>query len=245
MAELCPALVEAGLPALLAYPIENRVVLWLDAELGFADGTWCDRSGNGHHATPIATPPSLVDDEYPAVRFGEGMTLSLPGPFNDFAQGMSWALVQRPGPHPVYGGHWALRLGQSFNPYAPPQSEPYDLINIGSLQLDDFNFSICDPSIGSCRQAWADTWFEEGVWTRTVVVVDGMVRVWVDGVEMEIAMGPAEAWPPPWDSPRMLGAVGAEVYRGDIAEVIVFGKALTEAEVSTLDAYWTDKRITP
>jgi hypothetical protein len=240
----CPSIDPQGLPPLLADPVASKMVLWLDGEHGLSDGVWCDRSGNGHHAVPVATPPTMVDDVYRAVRFDDATTLSMPGPFNDFEEGTSWVVVQRPiGDHSMYAGRPPLRLGQSFNPDAPPGAQPYDLMSLGCLGTnDDFIFSICDPAIGSCFQAYSSNWFQEDVWKRTVVAAGTSVRAWFDGVEVVINTNVPFPWPPPWDTPRAVGAVAAESYVGDIAEIIVFGKVLDEADVATLEAYWARKR---
>jgi hypothetical protein len=240
----CPAPDPTWLPPVLAD--RSRVVLWLDAAHGFDAERWCDRSGHEHHAVPTTTPPTPSADVYPAVRFGPSTTMTMPGPFGDFPEGTTWALVMRPtDDHSRYGGRMPLRLGQSFNPYAPPQSEPYDLMSLGNLGVnDDLVFGVCDPLIGSCRQAYTTDWYVKDAWSRTVLSVGSDVRLWVDGSERVLAFnGYVPPWPPPWSTPRLVGAIADVLFEGDIAEVIVFDRALSGDDVAELEAYWAEKRV--
>ena len=239
--------VVAGPPAALP---AGGLVLLLDAgnaALGVADGsavtTWRDASGGGRDAVasagraPILVAGSLGGDA--VLRFdGQDDGMDLPAGFTDFTAGLSMFVVARP---------TAVRAGSK-------------LVLLGS-GAGQGNVALGRNGEGAGLQYFTTDsggnygWFVTAdALSTNVAAVYGVVQgggaansaVTATVSRNGVAVGSGTVWVPPVVS-RTQNRIGHSywggdgTFAGDVAEVIVYNRALTATEQSAVTSYLLDK----
>jgi hypothetical protein len=103
---------------------------------------------------------------------------------------------------------------------------------------------MCDPIVGTCRQAWT-TPNTIGQWQRVVVsetpgVVPG-IRWYKNGRSVTYATTLKFPWPAPWDTKRADAAIAWRNWQGQLAEIIVIDSPVDDAALQDVDTYLAKK----
>lgn len=225
-----------------ATPPTTDLRLWLKADDGPSangDGTlisWADKSGKGNNAVPSGGTPSLVASVVngkPAVRFdGTGAALEvaaststeLAGDFTTFA-------MVKFDDFATYRALWAKTVGNApgIDYYAQPNSGAPNLLR-GNTTLQSYgNFT---GTRGIPAGAWSVVGYDM-VGTRATHYLDGA------------ANGSGNINATFVDSGGLL-LIGtrddrATVFKGDMAELLIYGRALTDVERTQAEAYLAGK----
>jgi hypothetical protein len=148
-----------------------------------------------------------------------------------------------------------VSFGSSFNnvpcymfpPGGASSCVEYDQLEFNALMT----LQQCDPSIGTCWQAYGLSQPLGAGWVRLsgelTVGADPSYHVYLNGVD-EGPIGHNQSWPypAPWDTPRQSviigwGAVASGLFSGSVAEIIVYNTSISDASRQALDAYLAAK----
>jgi hypothetical protein len=213
-----------------------NLVLWLDAHAvtGLNEGatvsTWSDASGLNHHATQGATGQqptyraSALNGE-PAVRFdGSNDALALAGTVVSGPQPRTVFFVARPN---VSGNRSIIDLGNGATTGGGFQISPELAVRInGGSRVWAPAVSTTTPTLGVLQLTGTTT-------TTLNLWVDGVARVATSttGATVQTAgSGTVGRWTP-----------GGNHFDGDIAEILVYSRALSTSERQSVEQYLTSK----
>jgi hypothetical protein len=212
--------------------------LWLRADAGLLGGTqvtgWLDQSGNDNDAVQLdsASQPQLVSGDLngqPAVRFdGNADSLSLPNFMAGQAAGEIFVVLKAANTGLSTGNSKPYSLGGAQGPYNGTDYTAQD-----SLLYDDFGssatFEIGQPKLG------LDGW--------RVYNVSSSGTGWAarqDGIVLYSTPDNTVSFPTGASLALGQGADGSP-WAGDIAEVIVYNRALSNSERATVEGYLANK----
>ncbi len=228
--------------------------LWLRADQGAFPGsdganvpTWSDRSGNGNdaaNATPTRRPNYIADqlNGKPIVRFDDNNNSN-----GDFLGANTSLGISGAGAATVYfvakntrdNGSTGLSIGDAGSSAGLMRHYglEYDLavrFNNGNRIFDD-GFTLDDWTIGGFRNQTGDAY--------------GAYEGFVNGVTLsEISNGSATAVPNTSDDFFHIGAdinSGSRYFEGDMAEVVVYNRALNETQRIIVENYLAAKYNLP
>ena len=208
------ALTDAEIGALAPPPPANAPVLQYDMETLLADGRMKDLSGHVHHGTITGTT-DIVGKVGRARHFNTGDRITaapIPVPATDFTVAAWFRWTTNPSPYysGIGGISWELRVmadgrfGATF------------------YQSDTVFTEIVSPLA-----------YNDGEWHHAAAVLrSGLAQIYVDGALV------AQDTTNPITSVRVsaqtvIGRVASD-FAGDIDEVFVFSRALTDAEIVAL-----------
>jgi hypothetical protein len=236
-----------------AVPPEDRVPreglhLWLRADAGVVlqDGRvakWEDQSGRSHHGAQdvVARRPRVGRDAVggqPALQFDEGQWFTLPSGFKDFPGGVSVFVLARPAsPKPVF-----VEIGNRDRGSGNP-------LGLLKVRLVANNFLLeTEGTPGAPEKVVIDAprSVSHGRYQSFGVVQgpSGSATLYLNGAAA--ANGTA---PPPTQQVKGRNMIGQEAgpyeFRGDLAEVLVYGRALGEVERKDVERYLHEKYLDP
>ncbi|MGH7341646.1 MAG: FecR domain-containing protein, partial [Candidatus Rokuibacteriota bacterium] len=227
--------------ALVARPIaHDRKVprtgleLWLSADQGVTlEGTgvsrWADQSGRGRHATQDVTAfrPRLIKSAIggkPALQFGDEKFMRVPPGFGDFSAGLSVFLVVRPFDH--HATYLCLNTSSK---------EASDGIAFASNRIEFAyqNAVVRPPRPG----ASAPQGYFFGVYQSLAVVhaPSAVVTMYRNGVPQ--STGTCSLPDKVERASNTVGGRRPDTLEGDLAEVLVYSRALSEAERQDVERY--------
>jgi len=211
----------------------NGMRLWLKADAGLgpvgAIDTWPDQSGLGNDATQTfsgsARAPTLVTSATdptvpngrPVVRFNgsQAQALNLPNVMNGASAGEIFVVVRAGGS----GGNTLWNWGTSSYPANYPDYSGQIHENFGSTQLYPLGVPAQPLTVFNVYNVSAA---QTGQWSA-----------WLNGLLLSQATGNTVAFNP------TLWLGGS--FTGDVAEMIVYGTALTPQQRDTVNAYLVNK----
>jgi hypothetical protein len=234
----------------LAGPPKDQLVLWLRADSGLAkDGSsWLDKSGKGHNATAIqGEAPTYVPKAIhglPAAEFSGAQAMTIVGPLLTSQQFTIIALVTDTGLNEGLGlrrdviSNWSQATGPESIYFGTVTSQ---VSKNNPKQVDRIRFTDeiggstdkKNPEGGEGKINKPTTPFEFGGISNTK-----NARIFVNGKTAYTLTQPFSTRDEtmPWYIGQQ-GAAGIEYYIGDIAEILVYNKALTPAELKAVTAY--------
>jgi hypothetical protein len=215
-----------------------NLVLWLDAsQLTLANGaavsTWSDASGQAHHGTQTGTTSRPTYQQgaingAPAVRFdGTDDYLNLAGTVISGSQARTVFFVARPN---VAGNKGIVDLGNGATAGAGFMISPELGVRIsGANRMWTPAAPTTTASMGTVQLNGTST-------TNISLRVDGVTRTATSTVTSNVltaGSGTVGTW--------SATPVGANNFNGDIAEVIVYSRALSLSEQQTVEQYLNNK----
>jgi hypothetical protein len=236
--------------AFAAGPPTDQLVLWLRADSGLATNgaTWADQSGQNHNATAISgEAPTYVANAInglPAAQFSGGQAMTIAGNLLTSQQFTVIALVTDTGVNEGLG----LRRDviSNWSPSTGPQS-----IYMGTVtsQVSKTNPSPVDrirftDAIGGSTDKKNPEGGEGKIKTPTTAFEFGGVsnttnaKIFVNGKTVYTLPTklPTRDETMPWFIGQQ-GAANVEFYIGDIAEILVYNKALSTSDLKKVTAY--------
>src|SRR3989475_3442171 len=212
------SLTDAEIAALAPPPPATGPVLQYDMQTLLPDGRMKDLSGHANHGTLFGTT-SIAGKVGQARHFNAGDRITapaIPAPATDFTVAAWFRWTTNPSPYysGIHGGggSWELRVMADGR---------FGATFYQSIGPDVFT-EIVSPLA-----------YNDGDWHHAAAVLrSGLVRLYVDGVLV------AQDTTNPFTSVRtstqtIIGRVASD-FAGDIDEVFVFSRALTDAEISAL-----------
>ncbi len=254
--KLIPAAVGAACAcvsfAAMAGPTTDQLVLWLKADSGLAtDGsTWTDQSGQGHNATAIAgEAPTYVANAIkglPAAQFSGAQAMTISGPLLTSQQFTIIALVTDTGLQ--LGGrrdvisNWSQSTGPDsiFLSTVTSQVSRKNTTPLDRIRFTDAIGGSTDkknPEGGEGKIKVPTTPFSFGGMNGTAsadIFVNGKI-----GYTLHNTI-PTRDLTMPWFIGQQ-GAANVEFFVGDMAEILVYNKALSAAELKTDTEYLKKK----
>jgi hypothetical protein len=236
--------------AAVAGPPKDQLVLWLKADSGLAtDGsTWTDQSGMGHNATAIqGEAPTYVANAInglPVAQFSGGQAMTVAGQLLTSQQFTIVALVTDTGLNEGLGlrrdviSNWSqstgpesIYLGTVTSQVSKNNPSPVDRIRFTDAiggSTDKKN-----PEGGEGKIKVPTTPFEFGGVSdvsTAFIFVNGKTQY-----TLKTAL-PTRDETMPWFIGQQ-GAANVEFYIGDMAEILVYNKALTASELKKVKSY--------
>ncbi|MCC7518713.1 MAG: fibronectin type III domain-containing protein [Verrucomicrobiae bacterium] len=235
----------------------NGLLMWLKADVGVTNGSpfmWADQSGNGNNATQSGNnqKPSLIENAIngkPAIRFagvnGDD-SLQLPSGFSNFTAGVSAFVVARP----TENRKWArfLDLGNGHN-----GSGYQDIILSRYGATDHLVYDVDTSSLNGPVATNAIVLGKRQI-LEVVHGTNGVVRLFRDGA----LVGQADNIALPTNVVRTANYIGQSEYfywaggddgyldknyYGDISEIILYNRELSESERLAVSEYLKDKYL--
>jgi hypothetical protein len=231
-------------------PPKDQLVLWLRADSGLAtDGsTWQDQSGMGHNATAIqGEAPTYVANainNLPAAQFSGGQAMTIAGQLLNSQQFTIVALVTDTGLNEGQGlrrdviSNWSQSTGPE-SIYLGTVSSQVSRNNPTPLDRIRFTDAIGgstdkkNPEGGEGKIKSPTTAFELGGISNTA-----NAKIFVNGkavYTLKTAL-PTRDETMPWFLGQQ-GAANVEFYIGDMAEILVYNKALSVHELRQVTSY--------
>ena len=235
-------------------PPRKALVLWLKADKGLAtDGsTWADQSGQKHNATAISgEAPTYVANAIkglPAAQFSGAQAMTIAGPLLTSQQFTVVALVTDTGLNEGLGlrrdviSNWSPNTGPQsiFLSTITSQVSRKNKTPVDRIRFTDAIGGSTDknnPEGGQGMIANPTMPFEfGGISTSTDA------SIFVNGKTL-YSLGtplPARDETMPWFIGQQ-GAANVEFYIGDIAEILVYDRALSVAELKKVTGYLRTK----
>jgi photosystem II stability/assembly factor-like uncharacterized protein len=232
-------------------PPTSGLTVWLRADLGVtATGgkvsAWADQSGEGRSATQAtaAAQPALVANALngkPVISFdGTSDFMNFTYPVNGLT-GMTIVMVGNNATSQVggsNGGDHAALLWHETAPWGWVHLSPFQTnvrFRFGTGQTNNLPSYTRLTSLGTG-------------YSRTIAVKNGTTdSLYVNGMQVVNATGKL-ATIARCQNVAMIGRGGAPTisyFNGNIAEIMVYNRALTAAELATVDAYLTEKYFAP
>ena len=218
-------------------PLGN-VRLWLkaDAEAAGAMGLWQDQSGYFNHARQVTTTqkPVVIQNasaDRPAVHFddSQAQSMDLPGLMAGIAEGEMFVMLRASSGNPGYTTGFSRFGTAGYVAAAYPASDGHIRDDFGS----DTSHDIGQPNQPLDRFHLYDALSKTGQWTA-----------WINGIMQATTSSNNVAW----SGGMNLGYGGYNYYEGggryfagDIAEVLVFDRALSQTERETAERYLLTK----
>jgi hypothetical protein len=228
---------EGGLPS--SVPEHGSLVLWLEGDVGYDSYTWLDQSGASRHAGHLSTtaPGTSTLNGKTVLTFLNGEQLRVGAGFP------AWSGFTIFGVSNTHVGGEMLAMGVSYNPgcsATPPNGSPgcvaYDMLSA------DLGLEMCDPSYGSCYHSAGGAGIPLDQWihyvSRNDPSANSSFSAWLNGADTGAT---STKLPPPWNTPRTDTLLPWAAWRGQIAEMIVFNEAISDASRAAIDAYLTHK----
>jgi hypothetical protein len=223
-------------------PVRKDLALWLRADRGVtADeqgrvSAWADTSGQSHQATmkELARRPTLARDALngkPSLRFsGNGQFVRLAGQVITSQQYSIFAVAndKANGSHREIFSNWNGAAGNSINS-----------LFLGTTADNDVRFSDNFPLAGKLQQR------EQHFLLAAISGSDG-AAVYQNGVPLAQRRTPLATRN--LKTPYVIGQQGninAEYWNGDIAELVVFNRALSDQELRQVTRYITNRYALP
>jgi hypothetical protein len=232
----------------------SDLLLWLEADEGITEAggyvsEWADQSAQGNDASqpdpasqPQAVPAAI--NGLPAVRFdGTASFLNLPAGFSDFTKGLSAFIVVRPmqssPPHAARFFDFAPSYGSLSDSILFVRYGSYD----DQLFYQTYSAGTPGPEVTVSSGVTNDTWQRLGVVAQGgSALSETKATLYRDGAP--IVTGAVYV---PSLSTRGSCLLGRSNYasdsllHADVAEVILFARAVTEPERQGIDAYLSSK----
>ncbi len=223
---------------------DEGLTLWLKADVGITHNTanavsiWADQSGQGHDATqnkPARQPKvrqGLADNQAAVSFDGHTSYLRLPPGFSNFTAGLTALVVARPAATTSLQRFFDLGNGaETDNLFLARANTGGDLV-YGALNGSGTAAMLSAPGMLTPSE------------TQLLEVVHGtggIVTAYKNGVQ--IAQDEAAAIDRVVRAGGVIGrgSGGDAFYEGDIAEVLLFKRALTDAERQAWEAYLGEK----
>ncbi len=221
-------------PAAVADLPQNGLALWLRSTVGTegsgALSTWVDQSGNGNNATPVnpATPPLVVENQangLPVVRFNGPNALNLPQNMLQSAQaGQIIAIVKIPNVPNESNTLWNFGTGNgtSYNSYG------------GSAHFDDFGSSDTSAVQENPNEIAQYYVYDASIDTsgNFIYRFNGSPE-WTRPLAPGVTLG-FQQYPD-------IGGYGGGSLMGDIAEIVIYNRVLSDSELATVYGYLGNK----
>jgi hypothetical protein len=233
------------------------LLLWLRADGGVKTdragvAIWGDHSGNDNHATqPIEDfQPSLVEDAFngrPALRFdGKDDFLQLPSGFSDFRAGLSAFIIVRF----MAKGSVGMKLLDLGSAPQSASAQPGDVsIAVGSLAPKEslwVSLRGTKSNVkGSFFEAPLDIVQNQAQCLSCVARGTGEIFLYKNGVSLgssQVSLPSGITRSRNYIGKTLFGP-SSPYFKGEIAEIILFGRGLSEAERESVETYLEDKYL--
>lgn len=226
-----------------ALPSSLSPALWLRADsLSQSSGSpvsgWNDESGQGKNATQgtSGNQPTFQANAIngkPAVRFdGTDDFLSMTSGFADFTQGMTVFVVAKPTAVKAYARLFDFGNGMASSNVLMFRSASTDSLSFHSYTGGSLSTNLTATGMLDLNQSHVFGYHQSG--TTGKIYKDGrVVQTGTAAAIQNTSRGNNYLAKSNW--------TGDEYFQGDISEVVIFNRALTESERAQVERYLEDK----
>ena len=242
---LCLLLALPTTNTVMATPVLDGLQMWLDAsDMGLIGGRWQDKSGNDNHATVTSGLPIWVPDAMnglPVVRFDGDDSYSTPITIDSFDPNSNTTFIVAS----IDNGNanQSLLYMGNYNAYNPT----YHWWGYSAMLDYSVSESIKDKiGFGGYDGNECSVYSDGLLVTDKPFLISGVAdsngkELWVDG----ISQGTAAAYSPSINAaaPLRIGQTesGYDKLYGDIAEILVYDRALSDTERIEVETYLNEK----